>query len=89
MQHHATVFLGVARCRIVLYLGRMATTPDANAPTLTITEAAELMNVHRSTVHRWIERGLILRHRTATGQVYVLRAELERLSVPVPDDAAE
>lgn len=66
----------------------MTKTPSgADAPEhLTLTQAADLMKVHRATVHRWIERGLLTRHRTPTGQVYVLRAELDALRVPVADD---
>lgn len=51
---------------------------------LTTTQVAELLNVDRATVARWIRLGQLPAVRLPSGQYRVRRADLDRLDLDQP-----
>jgi len=46
---------------------------------LTITEAAERLNLHRETVLRWTRRGWLKAHRLPNGRLLIQTDDITRL----------
>ena len=49
---------------------------------VTVPEAAKLLQVHRSTIRRWIDSGELPAHRVGLRRVLVKRSDLARLITP-------
>ncbi len=49
---------------------------------LTTTQAAELLNVDRATIARWIRHGQLAAIKLPSGQYRVRRSDLDRLLKP-------
>jgi excisionase family DNA binding protein len=52
-------------------------TPDLQALWLADVDVAALLGVHRSTIWRWLDRGLIPQPRRVGGRTRWVRAEIE------------
>lgn len=53
-------------------------------PYLTVTQAAEYLSVHPSTIRRWIDRGLLPAYRLGEKRIGVRPCDLARLVAPRP-----
>lgn len=49
---------------------------------VTMAEAARLLQVHISTIRRWIDSGELIAHRVGQRRVLIKRADLTKLIVP-------
>ena len=55
------------------------TKPDIKRVGYTIAEVAEMTGHHRSTIHRWLEQGVLLPIQVRPGKRMVQAKSLERL----------
>jgi excisionase family DNA binding protein len=61
---------------------RIDTTPPPGTPTMTATEASEVLKVSRTTVQQWARRGRIYRYRKH-GQWRYLRSQVIELAARI------
>jgi len=54
--------------------------------TLTVTQAARLLDVHPDTIRRWADNGLLPSHRTPTNQRRFLVEDIQKLLPQPPQD---
>jgi len=59
--------------------------PDPGAELFTVAEAAKLLKVSTTTLHRWLKQGRLHAYRVGPRAVRVHRADLAKLLVPTAD----
>jgi excisionase family DNA binding protein len=55
---------------------------------LTVGQTAELLRVHKSTIHRWIDQGLLPAYRVGQRRLAIKRSDAARLIAPARGAAA-